>query len=120
MNKTPDIKSEAFAAWQKANAREIQAARGLAYDVTFRADNPRTGDGGFYHDPASPELTAQLRAEYMAAHLAAEGAWALTQSPRDIDRLHDDIDGWLENVPEGRCPGAYVAEQVVAASSPTL
>jgi len=27
------------------------------------------------------------------------------------DSLHSDVDSWLENVPEGRCPGAWVAEQ---------
>lgn len=27
------------------------------------------------------------------------------------DRLHSDVDAWLENVPNGRCPGAWVSER---------
>jgi len=52
--------------------RKLNLAAGcLAYDATFRADNPR-GPG---HDPASPQLTAQLKQEYRDAHAASAEAW---------------------------------------------
>lgn len=36
------------------------------------------------------------------------------QIDRAAEALHAEVDVWLENVPDGRCPGAYVAEQALA------
>lgn len=46
----------------------LHAASYLAYDLTFRAENPTGRDGE--HSPASPDLTATLKRGFVKAHNA--------------------------------------------------
>ncbi len=59
---------------------------------------------------AGAELVGDLAA-------ALEAAWQRSQpvevTEERVEALHAEVDIALENVPAGRCPGAYVAERTV-------
>lgn len=68
---TKPATDELFAEFETQKRLRDDVAARLAYDVTFRADDPYGGQ----HQRPSAELTAHLKAEYRAAHLATEAAF---------------------------------------------
>lgn len=62
------LQQECDRAW----ARELDAAQSVAYDVTFRAADPRPDD--CHHQRATPELTEEIKARYVEAVAARKAA----------------------------------------------
>lgn len=69
-----------------SDARNL-AAGCLAYDVTIRAANPR-GPG---HDPATPKLTARLKADYLVAHAHESAIRTLYEAALDAAEAAEAI-----------------------------
>ena len=75
---TKPTTDELYEAFKEQKRLRDDAADRLAYDVTFRADDPYGGQ----HQRPSAELTAHLKAEYRATPLATEAAFKAWETRR--------------------------------------